>query len=372
MISRSVIGRMPSGAEIIECRLVNARATEAAVLTLGATLRALLVDAADGRREDVVLGFETAAEYLHGKDYFGATIGRYANRIANGRFSLHGRQYQLSLNDGPNSEHGGLEGFDRRLWTLEGTESAGGAAVSLALSSADGDQGYPGELAVQVTYTLTDQDELRIDYRAVSTAATVLNLTNHTYWNLAGAAAGDALAASLYVAADAYTPIDGQRIPTGELRAVAGTPFDFRAPHVIAARIRDGSEPQLALGGGYDHNFVLRGASGTLRTVARLADLRSQRTLELLTTEPGLQVYSGNFLSGTVPGKGRRLYRQGDGICLETQHFPDSPNQPHFPSTVLEPGQVWCSTTVYRLMSHSDIAESDLPSPVPARARQSA
>jgi len=372
MTSRSAVGRMPDGAEIIECRLTNARATEAVVLTLGATLRALLVTLSDGRRADLVLGFDTAAEYLRGKDYFGATIGRYANRIANGRFSLKGREYQLSINDGRNSEHGGLEGFDRRLWSLEGTDTASGASVRLALLSADADQGYPGELSVHVTYTLTDADELRIDYHAVSSAPTVLNLTNHTYWNLAGAGTGDALAASLYVAADAYTPIDDQHIPTGELRSVAGTVFDFRKPRVIAAGIRDGSDPQLMRGAGYDHNFVLRGAAGVLRTAARLADPRSRRVLELLTTAPGLQLYSGNFLSGSVLGKGRRLYRQGDGICLETQHFPDSPNQPHFPSTVLEPGRVWTSTTLYRLMSHADIVESDLQSPMPARTRQSA
>jgi aldose 1-epimerase len=347
-VSQSIAGRLPSGIEVIECRLTNKVGTEARILTLGATLRSLVVADACEDLGDIVLGFETVEEYLGGRAYFGATVGRYANRIARGRFSLGGKDYQLTLNDPPNSEHGGEVGFDRRVWTIDGTDITNGAALRLSLVSPDGDQGYPGELTVRLTYTLTNEDELRIDYAAMTSAATVLNLSHHSYWNLAGAGAADALQARLRVEADAYTPVDAHMIPTGELRPVAGTAFDFRTLRPIASRIRDGSDAQLAIGRGYDHNFVLRGPSGCLRRAARLEDPRSGRVLELMTTEPGLQLYTGNCLSGDRVGKGHRLYRQGDGIALETQHFPDSPNHPQFPSTVLEAGRVWSSTTVYR------------------------
>lgn len=348
-VFQSIAGSLPSGTEVVECRLVNNLGTEATILTLGATLRTFVAADVRGNFDDIVLGFDSVEEYLHGNDYFGATIGRYANRIANGKFSVAGKNYQLPLNDAPNSEHGGEAGFDRKVWTIDGTDVTNGAAVRLSFVSPDGDQGYPGELSVHLTYTLTNDNQLRIDYAATTSAATILNLTNHTYWNLAGAA--DALYARLSVEADAYLPVDVHRIPTGEVRRVEGSVFDFRTPQVIASRIRDGSDPQLVIGRGYDHNFVLRGAAGCLRRAARLEDSRSGRVLEVLTTEPGLQVYTGNFLSGAVVGKGRRLYRQGDAIALETQHFPDSPNQMEFPSTVLEPGRVWSSNTVYRLLT---------------------
>lgn len=368
-VSRSVAGRLPSGHEVSEFRLRNRRGTEAAILTLGATLRRFVVADAQGHLDDVVLGFDTVEEYLRSRHYFGATVGRYANRIARGRFSVGGKHYQLALNDAPNAEHGGEEGFDRKLWAVEGTAAANGAALMLSLVSPDGDQGYPGELTVHLTYTLTNDDELRIDYRATTTAATVLNLTHHSYWNLAPKADGDALAARLCVEADSLTPVDEHLIPTGEVRPVAGTAFDFRTPRVVRSRIRDGSDPQLIIGRGYDHNFVLRGTAGGLRRAARLEEPRSGRVLEVLTTEPGLQLYTGNFLTGAVRGKRRRLYRQGDGIALETQHFPDSPNHPQFPSTVLEAGCLWSSTTIYRFLRpmsprqrafSDDNAESDL------------
>jgi aldose 1-epimerase len=345
-VSKCVVGKLANGREVVECRLTNGSGIEASILTLGATLRTCVVADGEGHFDDIVLGFDTAEEYLRGSDYFGATIGRYANRIANGRFNLGGKRYQLAVNNSPNAEHGGEEGFHRRIWNIEGTDTANGAALRLSLVSPEGDQGYPGELTAHLTYILTNEDELRIDYRATTSAATILNLTNHTYWALAGAA--DALLARLSVDADAYTPVDASLIPTGEIRPVAGTVFDFRAPRVISSRIRDGSDSQLRLARGYDHNFILRGAAGVLRPAARLEDPRSGRVVELLTTEPGLQVYTGNFLSGAVAGKGGRLYRQGDGISLETQHFPDSPNHPQFPSTILEPGRVWTSTTIYR------------------------
>jgi aldose 1-epimerase len=348
-VSQSVVGRMSDGTAVEEYRLTNARGTQADILSLGAALRALHHTDALGAREDIVLGFDRFEEYLEGRHYFGATVGRYANRIARGQFRLEGKLYQIPLSDPPNSEHGGEEGFDRRVWRMQGTHERQGPALTLALVSPDGDQGFPGELRVELTYTLTDANELRIDYRASTSAPTIINLTNHSYWCLAGAAGGDALGAHLKVEADVYTPVDAHLIPTGELRSVAGTVFDFRAAQPIAARIREGSEPQLAWGRGYDHNFVLRGAPGGLRPAARLEEFRSGRVLEVLTTEPGLQLYTGNFLSGGIRGKGRRLYRQGDGIALETQHFPDSPNHANFPSTVLVPGRVWSSTTIYRL-----------------------
>jgi len=322
---------------------------QAAVLTLGATLRRLLAPNHRGELADVVLGYDSVEDYLRGTDYLGATIGRYANRIAGGRFSLGGQDYQLALNAGPNAQHGGTQGFDRKVWRVDGTDLDGGAALHLSLLSEDGDQGYPGELAVRLSYRLSDDNQLRIDYSARSSRSTIVNLTHHSYWNLAGY--GDALQAHLSIESDAYTPLDPQMIPTGELRPVAGSAFDFRAPQLIGARMHDPSEPQLAIGRGYDHNFVLRGVPGTLRLAARLEDRHVGRAFELLTTEPGLQFYAGNTLSGFPLGKGGRLHRPGDGVALEPQHFPDSPNHPHFPSTLLEPGRAWSSTTLFRFLT---------------------
>ena len=341
---------MPDGKAVHECCLINQRGTRADILTLGATLRALTIGGAGGAGDDVVLGFDRFEEYLTGRHYFGATVGRYANRIAGGRFRLDGKLHQIGINDAPNAEHGGPEGFDRRIWEIRELHDHGQPALTLSLVSADGDQGFPGELSVQLTYTLTQEDELKIEYRAASAAPTLINLSHHSYWNLAGAAAGDALGAHLRVEADAFTPVDAHMIPTGEIRAVAGTVFDFRTSQPIGARIREGSEPQLVIAKGYDHNFVLRGERGSLRLAARLEEPRNARALEVFTTEPGLQLYTGNFLCGDTRGKSDRLYRQGDGIALETQHFPDSPNHAHFPSTLLVPGQVWSSTTIYRLL----------------------
>lgn len=336
----------------MECRLTNSLGTEAAILTLGATLRTCLVADARGEWADVVLGFDTVEEYLSGSEYFGATVGRYANRIANGRFSIGASSYQLELNAPPHSEHGGWDGFHRRVWGIEATDDRDGAALTLSLVSPDGDQGYPGRLEVRLTYSLTNDDELRIEYRATTSRTTVLNLTHHSYWALSEA--GGTLDARLRIDADSYTPVNSSLIPTGAIAPVEGTPFDFRTPRVISSRIREGSCPQLLFGRGYDHNFVLRPPSGSLRMAARLEDPRSGRVLEVLTTEPGLQLYTANFLNGRVSGKNRRLYRQGDGIALETQHFPDSPNHPKFPTTVLEPGHVWNSSTTYRFSTLSD------------------
>jgi aldose 1-epimerase len=348
-VAVSSVGCLPDGTEVGECRLRNDSGMQASILTLGATLRTLLAPNHRGEFADVVLGYDSIEDYLRGTNYLGATIGRYANRIAHGRFRIGGQDYQLALNNGPNAAHGGTTGFDRKVWQIDGTDLDGGAAVHLSLLSPDGDQGYPGELVVRLSYRLSNDNALRIDYTARSSRRTILNLSHHSYWNLA--ARDDALQAYLSIESDAYTPLDQHMIPTGELRAVAGTVFDFRTPQVIAARMRDAAEPQLAIGSGYDHNFVLRGAPGTLRLAARLVERRAGRALELLTTEPGLQFYAGNTLSGLPPGKGGRLHRPGEGVALEPQHFPDSPNHPHFPSTLLEPGRTWTSSTVFRFLT---------------------
>lgn len=337
------VGRLPSGEIVTACRLRNAHGVEAEILALGATLRSLHVPDRDGDLADVVLGPERVGDYLQGRDCFGSTIGRYANRIAEGRFALGEAVYRLAANSPPHSEHGGEEGFDRRLWLLSGSTS--GASVECRLTSPDGDQGFPGALEVVVRYTLTEADELRIDYRATTSARTVVNLTNHTYWNLAGR--GSARAARLQIEADQFLPVDATLLPTGELRRVDGTPFDFRMARAVGQAAAT-DDPQLALTGGYDHCFVLRGPAGVLRRAAALVDDDSGRSVEILTTEPGLQLYSGNALSPAILGKGQRRYRPGDGIALEAQHFPDSPNRPQFPSTQLDPGRVFESTTIFR------------------------
>lgn len=351
-VSQQIVGRCARGEDIAECRLTNSRGTEAAILTLGATLRTCVVADARGEWADVVLGFDMAEQYLTGNEYFGATVGRYANRIANGRLSIGAASYQLERNAPPHSEHGGSDGFHRRVWSIEDMDDRDGAELTLSLVSPDGDQGYPGRLDVRLTYKLTNDDELRIEYRATASRPTVLNLTHHSYWALSEGRT--ALDARLRIDADSYTPVDSTLIPTGDIAPVEGTPFDFRVLTPISSRVRDGSSAQLAVARGYDHNFVLRPPSGSLRMAARLEDPRSGRVLEVLTTEPGLQLYTANFLNGTVTGKSRRLYRQGDGISLETQHFPDSPNHPQFPSTALEPGQVWRSATTYRFSTLPD------------------
>ncbi len=290
------------------------------------------------------------AGFLATPQYFGATTGRYANRIAKGAFSLDGQRYILATNNGDNSLHGGQRGFDKVLWTVSEVRSGPEARATFTYVSPDGDEGFPGELTVSVTYALNERNELSIRYAATTTKPTIVNLTNHSYFNLAGAASGrDILGHRLTIAADRFTPVDSGLIPTGELRAVAGTPFDFRTPHAIGERLRDGAEPQIVLGRGYDHNWVLNGgASPDPKLAARLEDPVSGRVLELLTTEPALQFYSGNFLDGTVVGKGGHVYRQSGALCLEPQHYPDSPNQPAFPSTRLNPGETYRQLSVFR------------------------
>lgn len=322
------------------------------VATYGGIVTRLLAPDRESELEDVVLGHEWLETYVMGSPYFGAIVGRYCNRIAGGRFTLDGVDYALAINNGPHHLHGGVRGFDKIIWEAEAYSNDAESGVVLTHVSPDGDEGYPGELTVRVTYALTAGGELRIDYEAATDEPTVINLTHHGYWNLAGHGAGDVLDHELTLHADYITPVDETLIPTGGFRPVASTPFDFRKATRIGARIEDDDE-QMVFGGGYDHNFVLAGweDDGVMRTAAVLRDPVSGRTMEVLTTEPGLQFYSGNFLDGSDIGKGGVVYEQRAGLCLETQHFPDSPNQSGFPSTVLRPDETYRSTTVYRFLA---------------------
>jgi aldose 1-epimerase len=325
--------------------LKNKNGVEAAIVDYGARLVRLRIPDARGLPADVILGFDRPDDYRRRNPYFGAVIGRYGNRIAHGRFRLDGREHVLAQNDGDNSLHGGREGFDRKTWSVRRGAEASGRAVTLGYVSPDGEEGYPGRLDATVTYMLGEDDEFRIEYRATTDQATVLNLTSHAYFNLAGPDRGDILEHELMINADRYTPVDAGLIPTGELRGVAGTPLDFRRPARIGARIDDAG---LRLAGGYDHNFVLNKEDDGLSLAARVSDPAGGRVLEVWTTEPGLQFYAGNFLDGSIIGKGGRAYTRRSGFCLETQHYPDSPNHPDFPTTVLRPGQEYRSTTVWR------------------------
>ena len=326
--------------------LKNRNGLEVAITNYGGTVMSLRVPDRFGRNADVVLGFDTAEEYLGRHPYFGALIGRFGNRIARGRFSLDGNAYVLATNDGVNHLHGGERGFDRALWRAEAGQTAEGSALSLENISPDGEEGYPGALTAKAVYTLTEKDELRIDYSAVTDAPTVVNLTHHSYFNLAGHDRGDVLGHELFIDADHFTPTDAGLIPTGEIRDVMGTPFDFREPTILGCRI-NAADDQLALGHGYDHNFVLKPGPGRLRVAARVHHKASGRVLEVLTTEPGLQFYTGNGLDGSGKGKGGARYYRHAGLCLEAQHYPDSPNQASFPDTRLDPGQKYESTTIF-------------------------
>ena len=302
-----------------------------------------------GKSGDIVLGFATPQAYLDHPSYFGATVGRFANRIAHATFTLDGQRYHVPANDGPNSLHGGDKGFDKRVWTIAHVESGPTASVTLTYLSPDGEEGYPGALKVEAVYALSDKGELSVEYRATTDKPTVVNISNHSYFNLSGEASGESVMGErLTIHADAYTPVNATLIPTGERRPVAGTAFDFRTPTPIGRHIRDGREPQLLAGKGIDHNFVLNGPSGTMRPIARVEDPKSGRVMEILSAQPGLQFYSGNFLDGTIVGKGGRIYRQGDAFVMEPQLFPDAPNQPGFPSARLDPGQTYVNRIVYR------------------------
>jgi len=337
------------GQSVQRYTLSNGAAT-VRILTYGAIVQSIEVPDRAGRIANVVLGYASLQEYAAGDSYFGAIVGRYANRIAGGRFTLDAVSYQLPTNNGANSLHGGVRGFDRHIWRAVTSRESNAVALHLTHLSPDSDQGYPGALTVDVTYTLGGASDLRVDYRAVADRPTIVNLTNHTYFNLAGEGTGDVGDHLLTLHADRYTPIDATLIPTGAVERVAGTPLDFTTPSPIGARIRDGFQ-QLVLARGYDHNFVLNRAIADDRRLipAALAeDPASGRMLEVSTTQPGIQFYSGNFLTGAGVGASGRMYRQGDGFTMETQHYPDAPNQPGFPSTVLRPGEVFSSTTVFR------------------------
>jgi aldose 1-epimerase len=345
---RAPFGALADGAKVEAVTLTNAHGISARIMTLGATLQSLIVPDRAGRSDDIVLGYDTAAEYLARPNYFGASIGRYANRIAKGKFTLDGKTYTLETNDGPNALHGGSKGFDKRLWKIDSVSGGAEAKVVLSYVSADGEAGYPGELHVTAIYALDDNDTLHLQYRATTSKPTVLNLTNHSYFNLAGGSADkDVMAEKVTLHAARFTPVDATLIPTGERRAVAGTPFDFRTPKVVGSRIRDGHDRQIRFARGYDQNFIVDGAPGTLRPAARVEDPGSGRVLEMSITAPGIQFYTGNFLDGTFIGKKQRAYRQGDAICLEPGVFPDSPNHPDFPSARLDPGKTYVNTIVY-------------------------
>lgn len=346
-VKKSSFGKTKDGEPVDLYVLTNASGMEVAITNYGGAVVSVKVPDRSGKFADVVLGFDNLEGYLGNEPYFGALVGRYANRIANGRFTLDGHEYHLAQNDGKNSLHGGLKGFDKRVWRAKDASANGVAAIQMNYLSEDGEEGYPGNLSVTVTYTLTAKNELKIDYRATTDKPTVLNLTNHSYFNLAGEGHGDILAHVVTINADRFTPVDATLIPTGELQSVAGTPLDFRTPAAIGTRI-DADNEQIKLGHGYDHNFVLNRTGGGLVLAARVVEPSSGRVLEVLTTQPGLQFYTGNFLDGTIHGKGGTVYGRRSAFCLETQHFPDSPNKAQFPTVVLKPGRRFASTTVYR------------------------
>lgn len=351
MVTDKPFGQLPDGREVREYTLDNGRGLLLRAINHGGIVTALHCPDRQGRGANVVLGFAELADYVERNPNFGTLVGRFGNRIAGGRFTLEGQAHRLALNDpgsgGANALHGGPGGFGKRWWRIDPlpTQADGSVAIELSFSSEDGDQHYPGRLDTTVRYTLTPDNAWRIDYAATTTRTTVVNLTHHGYYNLAGA--GTALDHVLSLNASTYLPVDENLIPTG-VEAVAGTPFDFRAPMPIARHLRSGV-PQLMLARGYDHCFVLdRNGSRGLVHAARLADPASGRVMDIETTEPGVQFYSGNFLDGSLRGSNGQACRQGDGVCLETQHFPDSPNRPEFPSTVLRPGETFQSTTVHR------------------------
>ncbi|MGH9703262.1 MAG: aldose epimerase family protein [Candidatus Acidiferrales bacterium] len=344
-------GKTEDGTETELYTLTNRNGLEASIATYGGILMSLLVPDKRARLVDIVLGHDALDAYLRDNAYLGASLGRYANRIAGGKFTLNGKNFTVARNNGENHLHGGLKGFNRVVWKAKDISTKQADALDLTYLSPDGEEGYPGNLSARVVYTLTGENELKIDYSATSDRDTVINLTNHTYFNLAGHAAGSILNHELTIHADRFTPTDATSIPTGELRSVKGTPFDFSRPTAIGLRVNQ-NDPQLIYGHGYDQNFVLnQGIGAAPALAARVLEPESGRVLEVWTTEPGMQLYCGNFLDGSIHGKGGAVYQRNQGFCLETQHFPDSPNQPSFPSTVLKAGGQYRSTTIFKFLA---------------------
>ena len=347
---KAPFGHLADGTPVEGVTLSNHHGMKVRVLAWGAALQELIVPGRSGPT-DVILGYDDMTGYLKASNYFGATIGRYANRIAKGRFTLDGKAYQLATNDGPNALHGGNRGFDKHMWTIARVDSGPqDASATLTYTSPDGEEGYPGTMQVTATFTLTESNELHVTYRASSDKPTIANITNHSYFNLGGVGAGhSATEAVVTIPAASYTPVDTTLIPTGEIRRVAGTPFDFRKPRRVADRIRDGRDEQLRIARGYDQNWVIsRAPVKGLQLMAKVQDTASGRTMEIFSNQPGVQFYTGNFLDGTATGKGGVIYRQGDGLCFEPQVFPDTPNKPEFGSARLEPGQNYENRIVYR------------------------
>jgi aldose 1-epimerase len=348
-VSRAGFGRLPDGREV-EAITLRTGSVSVTILSYGATVQSVVVPDRDGRLEDVTLGYPSLQGYLERPEYFGCIVGRVANRIASGRFTLDGKSYQVPVNNGPNSLHGGTTGFDKVLWDVIGVEEGPAPAVTLRYISPDGDQGYPGTLTVTATYRIEDGSTLALDYVATTDAPTAVNLSNHAYWNLAGEGApGGAMGHLLTIPAETFLPTDSGAIPTGEFRPVDGTAFDFRTPIAVAARVRDASDEQIRFGKGYDHNWVVdREVAPEPRLLARAEEPITGRVLEVLSNHPGIQFYSGNFLDATVTGKAGRLYRQGDAIVLEPQLFPDTPNRPEFGSVRLDPGETYRNLIRFR------------------------
>jgi aldose 1-epimerase len=346
-VRQEAFGKTGDGRPVALYTLTNSNGMEVRAITYGGIIVSLRVPDKNGKIADVVLGYDSVDGYLVNPSYFGAVVGRYANRIANGAFTLDGVKYTLAKNDGPNSLHGGMVGFNKRLWEAKDFKSAKGVGVSFSYLSKDGEEGYPGNLNVKVTYTLTDDNQLVLDYQATTDKATPLNISQHSYFNLAGEGSGDILGHEMMLNADRFTPVDKTLIPTGELRPVQGTPFDFTKSTAIGARINSDYE-QVVIGRGYDHNFVINRKDESLTLAARAHEPTSGRVLEVFTTEPGVQFYSGNFLDGSIVGKQGHPYKLRNGFCLETQHFPDSPNHPDFPSTIVRPDKAFRSQTVFK------------------------
>ena len=348
---KRAFGKTGDGKQVDLYVLSNKNGVEVDITNFGAAVVSLKVPDRHGKTDDVVLGYDDLDGYLHDKSYFGATVGRYANRIAHGKFTLNGTTYTLAKNDGENHLHGGVRGFNKVVWEAKDVSTAGAAALQLNYLSKDGEEGYPGNLSVQVTYTLTNNNELKIDYAATTDKDTVLNLTHHSYFNLAGQGKGDILQHQLLLHASRFTPVDATLIPTGEIRSVKGTPLDFASATAIGSRIGQ-DDDQLKLGHGYDHNFVLDGGTGGAPVLAaQVYEPSSGRVMEVWTTQPGVQFYSGNFLDDTIRGKSGSTYQRRAAFCLETQHFPDSPNKPNFPSTILKVGGQFKSSTTYKFSS---------------------